>query len=121
MYGPQLNNFTLIAGVDTPQYRLVQVSGENYGGLATARTQVMMGISQNSADTGNYVTVCPIGESRCYVNSAVSAYDVLTATASGGVTVGTSGDQIIGRAMEAGAIGDIIRVFVNCPSTLKAG
>jgi hypothetical protein len=119
MYGDQPLNFTLIAGVATPQYRVVQASGQDYGGLATATTQVLLGIAQNSAAAGEHISVCALGESRCYVNSAITAYDYLTATASGGVATAVSGDNIIGRAMETGAIGDIVRVFVNATGFQK--
>jgi hypothetical protein len=119
MYGPQELNFTLLAGVSTPQYRIVQTSGVNYGGLATAATQALVGIAQNSAAVGEHISVCPIGMSRCYVNSAVTASNRLTATASGGVTVAASGDTVIGIAMETGATGDLIRVFVQPPWVLS--
>jgi len=120
MYGPQPLNFTLIAAVITPQYRVVLGSGENYGGQAVAAGQTNVGISQNSAGIGEHITVCPLGETRCYVNSAVTAYASLTATASGGVTVAASGDNVVGIAMEAGAIGDLIRVFAQ-PRHFLAG
>lgn len=113
MYGDQPLNFTLTAAVVTPQYRVVLGSGENYGGPATAATEALVGISQNSAAVGQHLSVCPLGMSRVYVNSAVTAYDLVTATASAGIATAASGDNIIGRAMETGAIGDVIRIYVN--------
>lgn len=115
MYGEQPLNFTLIAAGSTPQYRFVLASGENYGGQAVAANQGNIGIAQNSAGAGEHISVCPLGESRCYVNSAVAAYARVTATASGGCTTAASGDTVNGIAMEAGAIGDLIRVFVQPP------
>lgn len=120
MYGPQPLNFTLIAAVVTPQYRFVLASGENLGGQAVAANQMNIGIAQNSAGIGEHISVCALGESRCYVNSAVVAYAYVTATASGGATAAASGDTVNGIAMEAGAIGDLIRVFA-VPPNLKAG
>src|SRR5262245_29908511 len=113
MFGPQPLNFTLVAAVSTPQYRVVQGSGENFAGMATAANQKLIGISQNSAGVNEHITVCPIGLSRVYVNSAVAAYDRVTATASAGITVAGSGDVVVGTAMEAGVPGDIISVFVQ--------
>jgi hypothetical protein len=113
MYGPQPLNFTLIAAAVTPQYRVVLGSGQNYGGPAAAANTNLLGIAQNSAGIGEHISVCPLGESRVYVNSAVSAYDLVTATASAGICVAVSGDTIVGRAMQDGAIGDLIRVFVQ--------
>jgi hypothetical protein len=115
MYGPQPLNFTLIAAAVTPQYRFVLGSGENLGGQAVNATQMNLGIAQNSAGVNEHIAVCALGESRCYVNSAVTAYAYVTATASGGATVAVSGDTINGIAIEAGAIGDLIRVFVTPP------
>jgi hypothetical protein len=114
MYGPQ-RNFTLIAAVSTPQYRFVLGSGDNLGGQAVSAAQMNLGIAQNSAGVGEHIAVCALGESRCYVNSAVTAYNYVTATASGGATVAVSGDTINGFSMETGAIGDLIRVFVTPP------
>lgn len=115
MYGPQPLNFTLIAAAVTPQYRFVLASGENYGGQAVDRTQVNVGIAQNSAGVGEHISVCPLGISRCYVNSAVTAASLVTASASGGATPAVSGDMVNGIALEAGAIGDLISVFVTPP------
>lgn len=124
MYGDQPLNFTLIAAVATPQYRLVLGSGENYGGPAVSAAQMNVGVAQNSAAAGEHISVCPLGESRVYVNSAVTAYARITATASGGIAplAVASGDNQIcnGFAMEAGSPGDIIRVFVQPPHGIGA-
>lgn len=124
MYGEQPLNFTLIAAVSTPQYRLVLGSGENYGGQAVAANQMNLGIAQNSAGVGEHISVCALGQSRCYVNSAIAAYARFTATASGGIAplAVASGDNQVcnGFAMEAGSPGDLIRVFVQPPFTIGA-
>jgi hypothetical protein len=115
MYGPQPLNFTLIAAAITPQYRFVLGSGENYGGQAVASTQNNLGIAQNSAGVNEHIAICPLGMSRCYVNSAVTAASLVTATASGGAAPAASGDMVQGIALEAGAIGDLVTVFVTPP------
>jgi hypothetical protein len=124
MFGPQLINFTLTAAVATPQYRFVLGSGANYGGPAVLPSQFNVGISQNSAAAGEGISVCPLGISRCYVDSAVAAYDRIVSTAGGGaapVSVVSGANAVTnGYALTAGAIGDIIPVFVQPPTTIGA-
>jgi hypothetical protein len=115
MFGPQLLNYTLTAAVATGQYLFVLNSGSNYGGPAVSGVQFNPGISQNSAAIGEGISVCPLGLSRCVVNSAVTAGALLTATAGGGATVAASGDMVSAYALESGAVADIIPVFVVPP------
>jgi len=115
MYGDQPLSFTLIAAVATPQYRIVLGSGAGYGGQGVAPNQTLVGIAQNAPLANEHLTVAQIGKSRCFVNSAVSAYGKITSGASGGAIPPVSGDTVVGFALEAGAPGDLIPVMLQQP------
>jgi hypothetical protein len=113
MYGDQPLNFTLVAAVATGRYRIVLGSGANYGGQAVAANQTLVGVAQNEPLAGEHLTVAMLGKSRCHVNSAVTAFAKITASASGGAAPVVSGDTVIGFALEAGAPGDLIPVMLQ--------
>lgn len=113
MYGDQPLSFTLVAAVVTPAYRIVLGSGANYGGQAVAANQALVGVNQRDVIVGDHMTVAMLGKSRCFVNSAVTAFAKITATASGGIGVPVSGDTVVGFALEAGAPGDLIPVMLQ--------
>jgi hypothetical protein len=116
MFNHQPVNITLLAAATLPQqYLVVQGSSANYGGLATAVTQSLVGIAQNVPQAGEHLTVCPFGQSRAVAGAAVTAYAELTSNGSGRVIAAVSGDScVIGYALEAaGADGDLIRVWVQ--------
>lgn len=115
MFGEQLLNYTVIAAATLPQqYMIVQGSSANYGGLATADTQTLIGIAQNVPNAGEFMTVCPFGQSRAVAGAAVTAYAEITTNGSGRAIAATSGDSVIGYALEAaGADGDLFRVWVQ--------
>lgn len=113
MFGFQPINFTLVAAGAIPIYHVVQASGANYGGLATAATQALVGIAQQApAAAGEFVSVCGLGDSRAYAGGTISLGARVTSSSSGRVIAAASGDVFIGYAAEAGAAGDLIKVRV---------
>lgn len=116
MFGDQTHNFTVVAAATLPQqYVAVIGSSANYGGLATAVTQNIIGIAQNVPQIGEFMTVCPFGQSRAIAGAAVTAYAELTTNGSGRVIAAVSGDScVIGYALEAaGADGDLFKIWVQ--------
>lgn len=115
MFGDQPLNFTLTAAVAVSRYHVVQASGAGYGGLATAKTQALVGIAQNEPAAGEAVTICPLGRSRAIAGGSVSLYARITSNTSGRVAACGSGDTAIGYALtNAGADGDNIEVMLVC-------
>ena len=114
-YGYQPINFTLVAVTPIAQYHIVQSSGAaGNGGLATADTQVLMGVVQNPVLVEDHITVCPLGHSKLVAGAAISLGARLTSNASGRAVAAGSGDTVIGYAHEAAAAdGDIIRAFIG--------
>jgi len=119
MFGDQPLNFTVVAAVAIPQYHIVLGSGENYGGLAGAGLgAALIGVCQGAPQAGEFATVCPLGKSRVVVGSAVTAYQKITSTASGRACPTVSGDTIVGMALQAGAVGDVVMAMLYPPSII---
>ena len=113
-FGDQPINFTLVAAVATPRNHIVQVSGANFGGLATSKTQALVGIAMNEpANAGEHLSVCPLGRAEVYCNSAVTLGARITSGASGRAIPAGSGDVIIGYALEAASPGDLFTALIN--------
>lgn len=115
MFGDQPLNFTLVAAGAVPRYHIVQgTSGTNMGGLATAVTQALVGVSQNDpAAAGEHLSIAPLGRSRITVGASLGAFARLTTTASGRATFAASGNVVIGYALEAAAAdGDVIEAMI---------
>jgi hypothetical protein len=106
-------NFTLTT-VGTPsRYHVVQASGGNSCGLATAATQTLVGIIQNAPLAGEHATICPLGISKAVAGAAVAVGAKVTTNGSGRVITISSGAGLLGYALEAaGADGDTIAVQV---------
>src|SRR5262245_33051402 len=115
MFGDQPLNFTRVAAVSMPQqYLIVQASGTGYGGLATSKTQVLIGVSQNLPSSGEFLGVCPLGRSRIVAGAAVTAGSRITSNGSGRAIAAGSGDSIIGVMIDAAAAdGDTVEAWIN--------
>lgn len=117
MYGDQQLNLTAVAAADIPeQYIIVQGSGtsgrDHVAGLATAKTQTLIGVAQNKPLAGEALTVCPLGKSRVRAGGVVAAYGRITSDASGRAIATGSGDVCIGYALEAASSGDLIEALI---------
>lgn len=117
MFNDQPLGMTLVAAGAVPRYRIVLGSGANYGGAAVAGASFasIVGVAQNEPLAGEHLSVAILGQSRCYVNSALSAFQLFTSAGSAGACPAASGDTLLGMAMETGAPGDLIRVLLLGP------
>lgn len=113
-YGFQPVNFTRVAITAVPQYHIAQASGGAINcGLATADTQVLLGVVQNVPLAGEHATICPLGRSKAIAGAAVTLGARITSNASGRAVAAGSGDAIIGYAIEAAAAdGDVFEAFI---------
>jgi DNA polymerase III sliding clamp (beta) subunit (PCNA family) len=73
----------------------------------------LAGIVKGSADSGENVSVVIHGPTRLELNSSVNEGEKLTCGTSGKGQTATSGDSAIITALEDGASGDKIEVFVT--------
>lgn len=115
MFGYQPINYTLVADSDVGQYRFVLGSAENHCAQAVAPTGKNVGIAQNDALTGEHVSVCGFGISRCRADAAIAAFAYVAAQTTGGAVTAASGHTVNGIALTSAASGDLFTVFVQPP------
>ncbi len=99
-------------------YRIVRVSAANTVALASATTDVLMGITQDNANSSNQaVPVAVSGIARLYCNDTISAGGLVTTDATGrGIpaVVNTAGVNVIGVCLDTvSATGTIAQILVN--------
>jgi hypothetical protein len=118
MYGDQQVNLSVVAAADLPErYLIVQGSGTSgknaVAGLATAKTQSLIGVAQNQPLAGEHMTVCPFGLTRVKAGGSITAYGRITSDGSGRAVATGSGDVCIGYVLEGAASGDLVTAFLN--------
>jgi hypothetical protein len=108
-------NRTFKAGADlsAKQYFIVkQDTVQETVVLASAATDVLVGVLQNKPKSGENAEVClrsAGGTSKIKLGGTVSAGDHLTADSNGKAVATTTGaDEVIGRALFDGVDGDVI-------------
>ena len=89
--------------------------------VATANTDILLGVAMTNAAAGEMVTVRVLGIARVQASAAITLGDRVTATTAGqAVTTTTDKQTIIGRALEAAtAQNDLIAVFLTPGITLS--
>lgn len=103
-----------LADAAITQYRIVKITSTGVA-AATADTDAMIGVAQETVAAGETVPVRMIGTSKVTASDAISKGARLTATTGGkAVTTVTNLKTIIGIALEdAAADGDIIEVLLT--------
>lgn len=106
----------------TNQYLIVKADASNVGQvvLATAATDVILGVLMNTPKAGDNAVVrlrSTVGTLPVLAGGTVAIGDAITANASSkGITTVTAGNQILGYALRAAVTGDILEVM---PSSAK--
>jgi hypothetical protein len=95
------------------QYRFVKVTGEHQCGLATAATDVVVGVLQNKPQgVGHAATVALGGITHVEASAAIAAGDQVTATADGRAVTSTT--NVKGIALHsATAAGQLVPVLLR--------
>tara|TARA_Y100000592_G_scaffold62246_1_gene97222 strand:- start:12472 stop:12831 length:360 start_codon:yes stop_codon:yes gene_type:complete len=106
---------TMIANedLDTAQYKLVNVDGDNGVKLRVAAGAPGLGILDNKPKSGEGATVITQGVTRAFAGAAVTAGQFLTSTASGTFTNATSGQYIMGKSITGCASGSLFLLDVQ--------
>jgi len=80
--------------------------------LATdATTTSLLGVVITNPDSGQHGTVQYTGKTKVYAGGSVTLYDIITTNGSGRATACTSGDVVLGQALQAaGADGELISI-----------
>lgn len=82
------------------QYRFVKVTGIHQVGLATAATDNVVGVMQNKPQvTGQAATVAIFGVTNVMASAAITAGQLVTATADGRAVSTTTAADVMGVAL----------------------
>lgn len=107
-------SFTAEEAIAT-QYLIAKVgaSADGVGIADTPNTDIQIGIMQDTADSGDSVSVATSGISKVKVGTGgVTKGEKLMAESGGTAITGTTGKACIGIALETGAASDIIPCLV---------
>ncbi|SDP33350.1 hypothetical protein SAMN04487914_10895 [Arthrobacter sp. ok909] len=116
------NHFSAPAAADLSalQYKAVKLDSTGKVVAATAATDVILGVLDNTPVSGELASIwlrTSNGTFKVKLGGTVAVGDAVTSNgSSAGITTTTAGNQIIGYAVQAGVSGDIIEVM---PSTAK--
>ena len=84
---------------------------------ANLNAKAVIGVAQNKPDSGQAVTVAYFGESKVTAGGTCTAGSFITTDSSGRAVDATSGDFVLGMALQAAATtGEIIRCLLRLPA-----
>jgi len=110
--GPRQSRFSAAADYSAKQYFIVKQSGDATATLASAATDWLLGVIMNTPKSGENVEVFGRqggGTGKVVLGGTVTRGAFLTADAAGkAVATTTVGNEVLGRAIQAGVAGDII-------------
>ncbi len=96
------------------QYHVVALSGTKTIQLATsATTHGLLGVLLDKPNTGEFAAVVHLGSTKAVAGGNVTAGVPVTVNSVGRVVNASSGNYVIGRALEAGADAEVIEVMVH--------
>lgn len=103
------------------QYRIVRFSAADGVNVASNDVsadafEIPSGVLQNNPNSGQACSIAYMGHSKVVAGAAIAARELITTNGSGKAVEATSGDIVIGRAIEAaGAENDVIGVMLFPP------
>lgn len=103
------------ADLSAKKYYIVEKNADGTVGLAEAASDILKGVIDDGGKaSGDMIAVITQGIAKILLGGTVNEGDSITADSAGkGVATTTEGDNVIGRAEEAGVSGDIISVDLN--------
>ena len=112
-----IESFTAGADLSLFRYRAVRLSADNTVNVASNITaSTFLGVLDNDPKSGEAAAVVVEGLTRIAAGGNITAGAVISHNASGFAVASASGSVIIGRALEAGAAGQIISALIQSPS-----
>lgn len=109
-------NYTVVTTTTVGQNgRVAQQSVNNTSGtIASAATQVLLGIIQQGAAVGDQMSVRIFGLAAAIAGGTIATGDRVTADANGAVVATTTGgDVIVGVAKRGGVAGELVEILVG--------
>lgn len=115
---------TMQVGVDarTNQYHIMRADAAGITDVASnpgGDGNEVIGVLQNKPNSGQAATIAYLGETKVVAgNATVTVNALLTTNGSGRAVDATSGDFVVGQALEAtsGGDGEIIRMLLRIPA-----
>jgi len=115
--GISLGTQVAAADLSAKQYRFVKLDSAGKWALASAQGEFCQGVLQNKPKAGEPADVLLIsggGVTKIVAGAAISAGGVVTTQADGDGDPATSGDEVLGVALEAASgAGEIISVALG--------
>jgi hypothetical protein len=111
----EMGTLTAAASYTANQYDLVEINSTvDQAVLASVLGQSVMGVLTNDPASGEACSIAYAGVSRVRYGGTVAKGDLLVANASGRAVAASAGGQyVIGRALEAGANGEIGTMLIT--------
>ena len=113
---------TMQVGVDarTNQYHIMRADAAGITDVASnpgGDANEVIGVLQNKPNSGQAATIAYLGETKVVAGGTASVNALLTTNGSGRAVDATSGDFVVGQALEAAASdGETIRMLLRVPA-----
>ena len=120
----KVGQFTASADLSAKQYHFVKMSGNNTVTVCAAITDVPIGVLQNNPASGGAAEVCLFGISKVVADGNLAAGNIIGTSADSQADAITRGSDttvtVMGQAIEAGAAGQTVTMFLNPSNCLAA-
>lgn len=111
------HTYEVSADLTGNEYRFVELDGSDQLQLVGTAGNFGVVLEDPKDTQGEEATVIVWGKAAVEAGESIAAFDAITTNASGqAVTAGTTGDKVVGVALEAGDSGDLVTVFVTAAS-----
>lgn len=114
-YAPgAIKSFKCATDLSAKQYYALKLSADGTVALASAATDKLVGTQLGEAKSGEGVAVVTSGTARAIAGAGVSRGDFLTTNSAGKlIATTTTGDYVVGMALEAADANDIFEYQVG--------
>ena len=110
VYGP-IKSFKTATDLSAKQYFIVKLSAAQTVALASAATDILIGVLRNEPESGQAAEVHMINggaSAKVKAGGTISAGDMITSDSAGkAVATTTTGNYVLGMALEAAVDGDV--------------
>jgi hypothetical protein len=112
----KLGQLTASADLSAKQFHFVKLSAATTVDVCSGVTDKPIGILQNSPTSGQAAEICIFGITKVVSDGTTAAGNLIGTSSDGQAAVYTSSDTtkyICGQAIEAGAAGEVVTMFLN--------
>lgn len=113
----KLGNLTAAADLSAKQFHFVKLASATTVNVCTAITDVPIGILQNTPTSGQAAEICIFGISKVVADGNLAAGNIIGTSLDSQADAITRGSDttvtVMGHAIEAGAAGQTVTMFVN--------